>query len=263
MSKLRKKYKVYYRLKNTFKDDDLRKKFNSLKWKNFNFSVKKKINCFFHSKNQFLKKSNLYDSFKNNRFKNYYRQNLILKQQLKNFYNLQNYKVKNFVKRELLEKDNFINCFEKRLDVFLYRTKFLKTLLQIRQWINYNNILINRKKQSYISYQLKSGDLLEFKDQPILLKSKINKQQKKVNIYVKQHHLIKDLKYIKIVKKLKIQLKGYKIKMSLNNFNFCPSHIESNYKNLSTIFVNSIHEKKLFNFFLNKNSLIRFYKYNS
>lgn len=54
----------------------------------------------------------------------------------------------------------FIELFEKRLDVVLYRSHFVPTIIEARQLISHNHIKINKKVINKKSYILKPGDFI-------------------------------------------------------------------------------------------------------
>jgi small subunit ribosomal protein S4 len=56
---------------------------------------------------------------------------------------------------------NFLNLFESRLDVVLYRTKFCKSIRTARQLISHNGVLVNNNKVNNSSFTLKNGDFVK------------------------------------------------------------------------------------------------------
>lgn len=54
----------------------------------------------------------------------------------------------------------FLELFEKRLDVILYRAKFSTSIRNAKQFISHGKIFVNYKKVNSQSYNLKSGDII-------------------------------------------------------------------------------------------------------
>jgi small subunit ribosomal protein S4 len=55
----------------------------------------------------------------------------------------------------------FLEIFEKRLDVILYRSKFSPTLKNARQLIFHGIVSVNNKTIKIKSFKLKPGDLIK------------------------------------------------------------------------------------------------------
>jgi small subunit ribosomal protein S4 len=69
-------------------------------------------------------------------------------------------------KRELLFKK-----LEKRLDNAIFRLGFAKSRLQARQIVNHSHIIVNDRRMTIPSYEVKIGDVISFK--PKFKKTKI------------------------------------------------------------------------------------------
>ncbi len=101
---------------------------------------------------------------------NYFRKNLVEYKKVKILYGLYRiFTLKNFIKKQLKNKnnkyrflkENDICClFEKRVDVFLYRSHFLNSLSEAKQVINHGKIYINGQKIRNFSFSLKKGEIL-------------------------------------------------------------------------------------------------------
>lgn len=52
---------------------------------------------------------------------------------------------------------------EHRLDVAIYRIGFCRTILEARQLINHNKIVVNENPMTLSSYHLKPGDIIQIK----------------------------------------------------------------------------------------------------
>jgi ribosomal protein S4 len=72
-------------------------------------------------------------------------------------------KIKFFIKKSKNINLNFLNLFESRLDIVLYRAKFCGSIRTSRQLISHKSILVNNKQVNNHSYVLKKGDLITIK----------------------------------------------------------------------------------------------------
>ncbi|MEM6780297.1 MAG: 30S ribosomal protein S4 [Pseudomonadota bacterium] len=59
---------------------------------------------------------------------------------------------------------NLIGLLERRLDAVIYRAKFVPTVFAARQFVSHGHILVNGKKVTIPSYQIKEGDVIEVKE---------------------------------------------------------------------------------------------------
>eukprot|EP01113_Clastostelium_recurvatum_P015041 TRINITY_DN182_c0_g1_i4.p3 TRINITY_DN182_c0_g1~~TRINITY_DN182_c0_g1_i4.p3 ORF type:complete len:373 (-),score=-13.90 TRINITY_DN182_c0_g1_i4:7299-8417(-) len=69
------------------------------------------------------------------------------------------YSSKNTLKKRLA-LNAFFSLVEHRLDVLLFRSNFVSTMLQARQWINHRHILVNEKTITHAGYMLKNFDII-------------------------------------------------------------------------------------------------------
>jgi small subunit ribosomal protein S4 len=60
--------------------------------------------------------------------------------------------------------ENLIGLLERRLDIVVYRSKFVPTIFAARQFINHGHVKVNGRKVNIASYKLKVGDLVEVKE---------------------------------------------------------------------------------------------------
>jgi small subunit ribosomal protein S4 len=60
--------------------------------------------------------------------------------------------------------ENLIGLLERRLDIVVYRSKFVSTIFAARQFINHGHVKVNGRKVNIASYKLKVGDLVEVKE---------------------------------------------------------------------------------------------------
>jgi small subunit ribosomal protein S4 len=101
-----------------------------------------------------------------------YKRELMEKQKLKNWYNLEERQLKKYVK-EILEKRGkvedasvlLIQNLEKRLDNVVYRLGFAASRNQARQLISHKFFLVNGKTVNIPSFRLKVGDVISLKPQ--------------------------------------------------------------------------------------------------
>lgn len=70
---------------------------------------------------------------------------------------------------------NLVGLLESRLDAFVYRSKFAKTMYAARQLISHKHLTVNGVTVNIASYTLKPGDVVEIrpkaKDMPIIKES--------------------------------------------------------------------------------------------
>ena len=60
--------------------------------------------------------------------------------------------------------ENLIGLLESRLDAIIYRAKFVATPFAARQFVNHGHILVNGKRVTIPSYQVKPGDKVELRE---------------------------------------------------------------------------------------------------
>lgn len=229
----------------------------------YSYTTKKIFRSVFNMKSKFL----IY-----RRFKHYYP--VISTKKLLEYYN----KSKRSTGNLFLD---FISNLECRLDVFLYRSKFAKSLGHARQIIVHRKIIINNKRICLPGYSLKYGDIIRFlninqivsfevknndsfkskhmlfnKNSKRFLSTLYVNKKKKMSIFYIKNSLKKRHHYIYITKKLtptkKITLSNYldmdsKYLLKMNLFKYY-------FLSLS----NNIYDSKLCAFFfLNSFSPIR------
>jgi small subunit ribosomal protein S4 len=59
---------------------------------------------------------------------------------------------------------NLIGLLERRLDVVVYRAKFVPTMFAARQFVSHKHVLVNGKPVNIPSYQVKEGDVIEVRE---------------------------------------------------------------------------------------------------
>lgn len=59
---------------------------------------------------------------------------------------------------------NLIQLLERRIDAVVYRMKFVPTVFAARQFVNHGHVLLNGKRVTIPSIQVKDGDVLEIRE---------------------------------------------------------------------------------------------------
>jgi len=59
---------------------------------------------------------------------------------------------------------NLIAVLERRLDAVVYRAKFVPTVFAARQFVNHGHILVNGKRVTIPSFQVRDGDEIQIKE---------------------------------------------------------------------------------------------------
>jgi ribosomal protein S4 len=197
-------YKKILKLRENIQNQKKVLKFKKQKWSKFIEFYKRKLKWYKRFKPQNQKRyvvskyPNRYTSYKN-RYKN----TLQAYKTFKMFYgNMCKKALKdkiNFLKNKSLKNPNleFIELFEKRLDVTLYRAKFSHSIRSAQQLIVHGKVLINNKTVKSKSYVLKAGDLISinFANNKLI---EINMSQ--ANIWpIPPKHLIINYKTMQII----------------------------------------------------------------
>jgi small subunit ribosomal protein S4 len=60
--------------------------------------------------------------------------------------------------------DHLIGLLERRLDMVVYRAKFVPTVFAARQFVSHGHVRVNGRRVNVASYQVKVGDTIEVKD---------------------------------------------------------------------------------------------------
>ncbi len=90
------------------------------------------------------------------------------KQKIRNTYRMMERQFKNWVKIAVKSKqetgDSLIKRLERRLDNVVFRSGLAQSRDQARQLVNHGHILVNDKKVSIPSYEVKTGDTLKVRE---------------------------------------------------------------------------------------------------
>lgn len=91
---------------------------------------------------------------------------LFAKQKLKGYYaNIGEKKFHRYYEEAVRMKgdtgENLIGLLERRLDAVVYRAKFIPTVFAARQLVSHGHVMVNGKKVTIGSYQVREGDKIE------------------------------------------------------------------------------------------------------
>ena len=150
------KYKIIYQSKeNVWGIHRYKKKFSSKKWSRLTYRLDKRRYFLFR---QYRRPRSL---------KVVRKQRLLNKQKFKSFYGHISYsklkKEYNQIKQNQPSNiiDTLIINLEKRLDIFLVRSRIYRSIFQAKQAIKHNFIYVNDKIISHSNYKLKNGDFIK------------------------------------------------------------------------------------------------------
>ncbi len=107
--------------------------------------------------------------FKGRRKSTDYGQQLAAKQKLKGYYgNIGENQFRNIYKEARRRRgdvgEKLIQLLESRLDILVYRLKWVPTVFAARQMVNHKHVSVNGKRVNISSCRLKEGDTLELCD---------------------------------------------------------------------------------------------------
>lgn len=197
-------YKQFIKLKENVQNREKLLKFKKQKWEKLIQTYKKKLKQYkkFKPKDQTQYLVSRYPS-RGFSYTKRYNNNLINTKKFRLFYGgLTKKIVKKLVKKAFnkrYKKINplFLEFFESRLDVTLYRAKFSTSIRNARQLILHNKIIVNNKPVRTKSYLLKAGDLITINSKYLKL-VETNIQQS--NIWpIPPKHLIINYKTLQII----------------------------------------------------------------
>ncbi|GAA4924926.1 small subunit ribosomal protein S4 [Stackebrandtia albiflava] len=94
-----------------------------------------------------------------------YRQRLLEKQRLRAQYNIREAQLKRVfaeaARKEGKTGENLVSLLERRLDAFVMRAGFARTVYQARQQVVHRHFLVNGRRVDRPSYRLKVGDVVQ------------------------------------------------------------------------------------------------------
>jgi ribosomal protein S4 len=163
-------YKKFFKLKENVQNRQKLLNFKKKKWeiiiKKYKHSLKWYRQFKPKNQNQYIvsKFSNRGTSYKQR-----YRDSLLTLKKLELFYGgfvkkVIKKQVSNQIKKNYKNNTRiFIESFEKRLDIILYRAKFCPSMRNAQQLIVHGKVLVNNKEIKIKSYKLRPGDLISVK----------------------------------------------------------------------------------------------------
>lgn len=94
---------------------------------------------------------------------------LMAKQKLKGYYgNIGEKQFRKIFQQAVNQKgdtsENLIGLLERRLDIIVYRLKFVPTVFSARQFVNHGHVFVNGKKVNIPSYRVNEGDVIEIRE---------------------------------------------------------------------------------------------------
>jgi ribosomal protein S4 len=163
-------YKKFFKLKENVLDRPKLLNFKKEKWKTIIKKYEKSLKWYkqFKSRNQ---NQYIVSKFPNHgtSYKRRHRDTLLTLKKVRLFYGIFG---KRIIKKQIgtqiknIYKTNsaiFIESFEKRLDVILYRAKFCPSVRNAQQLISHGKVLVNHKGIKIKSYKLQPGQLISVK----------------------------------------------------------------------------------------------------
>jgi len=97
--------------------------------------------------------------------------------------------------------ENLIGLLERRLDVIIYRAKFVSTIFAARQFVSHGHVKVNGRRSTIASMRIKVGDQLELspkaKDLAIVLEA-TQLSERDVPDYVEVSHTAMTAKLVRV-----------------------------------------------------------------
>ncbi len=121
---------------------------------------------------------------------------LMAKQKLKGYYgNIGEKQFRRYYEDATRRKgdtgENLVQLLERRLDMVIYRMKFVPTVFAARQFVNHGHVLVNGKRLNVPSYPVKDTDVISIKPKsrelPLVLEA-VNSGERDVPDYVEADH---------------------------------------------------------------------------
>ena len=117
---------------------------------------------------------------------------LMAKQELKGYYgNISEKQFRKYyaeaVRRRGDTSENLIAILERRLDIVVYRMKFVPTVFSARQLVNHGHVRVNGRRVNIPSYLVRDGDVIELRSKAremLLVLEAIESQERDVPEYV-------------------------------------------------------------------------------
>ena len=97
--------------------------------------------------------------------------------------------------------ENLIGLLERRLDVIIYRAKFVSTIFAARQFVSHGHVKVNGRRSTIASMRIKVGDQLELspkaKDLAIVLEA-TQLSERDVPDYIETSHTAMTAKLVRV-----------------------------------------------------------------
>ena len=121
---------------------------------------------------------------------------LSAKQKLKGYYgNIGERQFRNVYQEAVRQKgdtgERLIGLLERRLDIIIYRMKFVPTVFAARQFVSHGHIRVNGTRVTIPSYRVKEGDIIEIKEKSrelIIVLDAVQSQERDVPEYIDVDH---------------------------------------------------------------------------
>ena len=121
---------------------------------------------------------------------------LSAKQKLKGYYgNIGERQFRNVYHEAVRQKgdtgERLIGLLERRLDIIVYRMKFVPTVFAARQFVSHGHIRVNGGRVTIPSYRVKEGDVIEIKEKSrelIIVLDAVQSQERDVPDYIDVDH---------------------------------------------------------------------------
>lgn len=77
--------------------------------------------------------------------------------------------------------ENLIGLLERRLDMVVFRMNVVPTIFAARQFVNHGHVLVNGKRVTIPSYQVREGDVIEVRERsrqlPLVLEAQASRER--------------------------------------------------------------------------------------
>ncbi len=97
-----------------------------------------------------------------------YKRHLIEKQRLRAEYNVEEKQMRNYVRKAVRMSgnpgDSLIQLLEMRLDAVVYRAGLARTIYAARQFVSHGHILVNGKRVTFPSQQLRANEVVSVRE---------------------------------------------------------------------------------------------------
>jgi small subunit ribosomal protein S4 len=121
-----------------------------------------------------------------------YGQQLLAKQRLKGYYaNMTEKQFRRAYEEASRRKgdtaETLIGFLERRLDVVVFRMNVVQTMYQARQFVNHGHVVVNGKRVTIPSYQVREGDVIEVAERSrdkLMVQEALQNQERDIPDYI-------------------------------------------------------------------------------